>query len=199
MISAFSVSCGTRLAPRNSKASITCPLGFTVGAASALGVSNCGRWHGWAAGAAGAAAGAAGGVAGGVGAGAGGIVSKGLGVGGGAARVAAAGAAGGVAGGVGAGAVGIVSKGLGFGGVAGGVCCRGCAGGWPAGGCWAGVWANIAGQMEMTQKQTGITTRRRRLKSFMRAYLSTLRGYDDVETQATVSLLQLRFQRFQRW
>src|ERR1039458_7148714 len=158
MISAFSVSCGTRLAPRNSKASITCPLGFTAGAASALGVSNCGRWPGWAAGA-------------------------------------AAGAAGGVAGGVGAGAVGIVSKGLGFGGVAGGVCCRG----WPAGGCWTGVWANIAGQMEMTQKQTGITTRRRRLKSFMRAYLSTLRGYDDVETQATVSLLQLRFQRFQRW
>src|ERR1019366_7830442 len=142
MISAFSVSCGTRLAPRNSKASITCPLGFTAGAASALGVSNCGRWPGWAAG---AAAGAAGGVAGGVGAGAGGIVSKGLGLGGG----------------------------------------RG-----------GGVGANIAGQMEMTQKQTGITTRRRRLKSFMRAYLSTLRGYDDVETQATVSLLQLRFQRW---
>src|ERR1019366_4908508 len=159
MISAFSVSCGTRLAPRNSKASITCPLGFTAGAASALGVSNCGRWPGWGGGA-------------------------------------AAGAAGGGAGGVGAGAVGIVSKGLGFGGVAGGVCCRGCAGGWPAGGCWTGVWANIAGQMEMTQKQTGITTRRRRLKSFMRAYLSTLRGYDDVETQATVSLLQLRFQRW---
>src|ERR1019366_866764 len=155
MISAFSVSCGTRLAPRNSKASITCPLGFTAGAVSALGVSNCGRWPGWAAGA-------------------------------------AAGAAGGVAGGVGAGAVGIVSKGLGFGGGGG-------AGGWPAGGCWTGVWANIAGQMEMTQKQTGITTRRRRLKSFMRAYLSTLRGYDDVETQATVSLLQLRFQRWQRW
>src|ERR1039457_7199395 len=154
MISAFSVSCGTRLAPRNSKASITCPLGFTAGAASALGRSNCGRWPGWAAGA-------------------------------------AAGAAGGVAGGVGAGAVGIVSKGLGFGGGAGGVCCRGC-----GGGCWAGVWSNIAGQMEMTQKQTGITTRRRRLKSFMRAYLSTLRGYDDVETQATVSLLQLRFQRW---
>src|ERR1017187_3271883 len=79
MISAFSVSCGTRLAPRNSKASITCPLGFTAGAASALGVSNCGRWPGWAAG---AAAGAAGGVAGGVGAGAVGIVSKGLGLGG---------------------------------------------------------------------------------------------------------------------
>src|ERR1039458_7386764 len=166
MISAFSVSCGTRLAPRNSKASITCPLGFTAGAASALGVSNCGRWPGWAAG---AAAGAAGGVAGGVGAGAGGIGSQGVGI------------WRGEGGGVGAGAVGIVSKGLGFGGVAGGVCCRGCAGGWPAGG-----WANIAGQMEMTQKQTGITTRRRRLKSFMRAYLSTLRGYDDVETQATV-------------
>src|ERR1017187_865682 len=166
MMSAFRVSCGTRLAPRNSKASITCPFGFTTGAASALGVSNCGRWPGWAAGAA----------------------------------AGADGADGGVAGGVGAGAVGIVSKGLGFGGVAGGVCCRGCAGGWPAGGCWAGVWAgvwaNIAGQMEMTQKQTGITTRRRRLKSFMREYLSTLRGYDDVETQATVSLLQLRFQRW---
>src|ERR1035441_3988600 len=198
MISAFSVSCGTRLAPRNSKASITCPLGFTAGAASALGVSNCGRWPGWAAGAAGAAAGAAGGVAGGVGAGAVGIVSKGLGFGGGAGGVCCRGCAGGGGGGGGggAGAVGIVAKGLGFGGVAGGVCCRGCAGGWPAGGCWAGVWANIAGQMEMTQKQTGITTRRRRLKSFMRAYLSTLRGYDDVETQATVSLLQLRFQRW---
>src|ERR1019366_7950277 len=98
------------------------------------------------------------------------------------------------AGGLGRG--GTAPKGLGFGGAARGVCCRGCAGGWPAGGCWAGVWANIAGQMEMTQKQTGITTRRRRLKSFMRAYLSTLRGYDDVETQATVSLLQLRFQRW---
>src|SRR5664280_1777439 len=155
MISAFRVSCGTRLAPRNSKASITCPVGFTAGAASALGVSNCGRWPGWAAGA-------------------------------------AAGADGGVAGGVGTGAVGIVSNGLGFGGVAGGVCGCGCAGGWPAGGCWAGACANSAGQMEMTQKQAGITTRRRRLKNFMRAYLSTLRGYDDVETQLTVSLIQLR-------
>src|ERR1019366_773955 len=82
MISAFSVSCGTRLAPRNSKASITCPLGFTAGAASALGVSNCGRWPGWATGAVGAAAGAAGGAGGGVGPGAVGIVSKGLGFGG---------------------------------------------------------------------------------------------------------------------
>src|ERR1035441_9565033 len=41
MIRAFRVSCGTRLAPRNSKASITCPLGFTAGAASCFGVSNC--------------------------------------------------------------------------------------------------------------------------------------------------------------
>src|ERR1019366_7950278 len=77
MISAFSVSCGTRLAPRNSKASITCPLGFTAGAASALGVSNCGRWPGWAAG---AAAGAAGGGPGGGGAGAGGNGPEGTGL-----------------------------------------------------------------------------------------------------------------------
>src|ERR1039457_3990242 len=82
MMSAFRVSCGTRLAPRHSKASITCPFGFTTGAASALGVSNCGRWPGWAAGAAAGADGADGGVAGGVGAGAVGIVSKGLGFGG---------------------------------------------------------------------------------------------------------------------
>src|ERR1035438_6073271 len=170
MINAFKVSCGTRLAPRNSKASITCPFGFTAGAGSALGVSNCGRWPGWA----GWATGGAGGVAGGAG------------------------------GGVVCGALGIDSKGLGFGGVAGGVCCCGCgcAGGWPAGGCWAGGcwasdWADIAGQMEMMQKQAGITTRRRRLKNFMQAYLSTLRGYEDVETQVTVSQVQLRFQRWQ--
>src|ERR1039457_2372620 len=159
MMSAFRVSWGTRLAPRNSKASMTCPLGFTAAAASALGVSNCGRWPGWAAGA-------------------------------------AAGADGGGASGVGTGAVGIVSKGLGFGGVAGGVCVCGCAGGWPAGGCCASAWTDNPEQMEMTQTQAGITTRRRRLKSFMQAYLSTLRGYDDVETQATVSQLQLRFQRW---
>jgi hypothetical protein len=74
------------------------------------------------------------------------------------------------------GAVGMVSKGLGFGGVGGAVCCCGCAGSWPAGGAWAGTWANNAGQMETAQKQAGITTRRRRLKNFMQAYLSTLRG-----------------------
>src|ERR1039457_985432 len=151
MMSAFRVSCGTRLAPRNSKASITCPFGFTTGAASALGVSNCGRWPGWAAGAAAGADGADGGVAGGGGGGAAGGVS--------------------------------------------GFAC-GCAGGWPAGGCWAGAWANSAGQMEMAQKQAGITTRRRRLNNLMRAYLSTLRSYDDVETQVTVSLIQLRVQRW---
>src|SRR5450759_1983375 len=165
MINAFRVSCGTRLAPRNSKLSIACPAGFTAGAAASLGASNCGRWPGWAAGAAGAAAGGAAGAAGGAG----------------------------------TGAVGMVSKGLGFGGVAGGGVCgcgRGCAGGWPAGGCWAGAWANSAGQMEMTQKHAGITTRRRRLKTFMQAYLSTLRSYDDVGTQTTVSQVQLRFQRW---
>jgi len=94
----------------------------------------------------------------------------------------------------------MVSKGLGFGGVAGGGVCGsdcGCAGGRGcAGGCWAGAWANSAGQMEITQKQAGITTRRSRLKNFMQAYLSTLRSYDDVETQATVSQVQLRFQRW---
>src|ERR1019366_8221199 len=141
MIRAFRVSCGTRLAPRNSKASTTCPLGFTAGAASCLGVSNCGP--GWA--------------------------------GGGAACCSA----------------GMVSKGLGFGGVAGGVCVCGC-----AAGCCANAWTDNPGQMEMTQTQAGITTRRRRLKSFMQAYLSTLRGYKDVETQATVSQVQLRFQRW---
>src|ERR1035437_9515880 len=85
-ISAFRVSCGTRLAPRNSKLSITWPAGFAAaGAAASLGISNCGRWLGWAAGAAaGLAGGAAGGVAGGVGCGAEGMVSKGLGFGGGA-------------------------------------------------------------------------------------------------------------------
>src|ERR1019366_4093435 len=80
-ISAFRVSCGTRLAPRNSKLSITWPAGFAAGAAASLGVSNCGRWSGWAAG---AAAGAAGGVAGGGGCGAAGMVSPGLGLRGGA-------------------------------------------------------------------------------------------------------------------
>jgi hypothetical protein len=64
------------------------------------------------------------------------------------------------------------------------------------GGAGAGAWAISAGQIEMTQKQAGITTRRRRLKNFMQAYLSTLRGYDDVDTQATVSQVQLRFQRW---
>src|ERR1039457_2134465 len=138
MIRAFRVSCGTRLAPRNSKASTTCPLGFTAGAASCLGVSNCGP--GWAAG----------------------------------------GATGAAGGGAGCCSAGMVSKGLGFGGVAGGVCVCGC-----AAGCCANAWTDNPGQMEMTQTQAGITTRRRRLKSFMQAYLSTLRGYDDVETQAT--------------
>jgi hypothetical protein len=85
----------------------------------------------------------------------------------------------------------MVSKGLGFGGVAGGVCVCGC-----AAGCCANAWTDNPGQMEMTQTQAGITTRRRRLKSFMQAYLSTLRGYEDVETQATVSQVQLRFQRW---
>src|ERR1017187_8360651 len=157
MIRAFRVSCGTRLAPRNSKASTTCPLGFTAGAASCLGVSNCGP--GWAAGG-------------------------------------AAGAAGGAGDGAGCCSAGMVSKGLGFGGVDGGVCVCGCAGGWLAGGCCASAWTDNPGQMEMTQTQAGITTRRRRLKSFMQAYLSTLRGYEDVETQATVSQVQLRFQRW---
>ena len=102
----------------------------------------------------------------------------------------------GTAAGAGAGAVcspaGMVSKGLGFGWAGGGDCGCGC-----AGGCWAGAcWAGNAGQMDMTQKQAGITTRRRRLKNLMRAYLSTLRSYDDVETQVTVSLIQLRVQRW---
>src|ERR1017187_215750 len=158
-IRAFRVSCGTRLAPRNSKASTTCPLGFTAGAASCLGVSNCGGGTCWAAGG-------------------------------------ATGAAGGAGAGAGCCSAGMVSKGLGFGGVAGGVCVCGCAGGWLAGGCCATAWTDNPEQMEMTQTQAGITTRRRRLKSFMQAYLSTLRGYDDVETQATVSQLQLRFQRW---
>src|ERR1017187_3154213 len=73
-IRAFKVSCGTRLAPRNSKASITCPLGFTAGAASCLGVSNCGDGTCRAAGGAGAGAGCC----------SAGMVSKGVGFGGGA-------------------------------------------------------------------------------------------------------------------
>jgi hypothetical protein len=96
------------------------------------------------------------------------------------------------------GAEGMLSKGLFFagagagagGGAVGGVC--GCAGV----GAGAGDCAHTAGQMQIAQIQVGITTRRRRLKNFMQAYLSTLRGYDDVETQATVSQLQLRFQRW---
>ena len=81
----------------------------------------------------------------------------------------------------------------------GGACCCGCAGGcWPAGGCWAGAWAGVwdnnAGQIDSAKKQAGITTRRRRLKNFMKTYLSTLRSYDDVETEATVPPVQVRFQ-----
>src|SRR6516165_3975104 len=75
MISAFNVSCGTRLAPRNSNPSITCPLGFATGSAACLGASSCGRCP---CGVAGAGVGAGGCVVWG----AAGIVSNGFALGG---------------------------------------------------------------------------------------------------------------------
>src|SRR4051794_7623608 len=125
---AFSVSCGTRLAPRNSNPSITWVLAGIAGTASCCGVSSCGRWP--VCGVAGVAGVVAGGVVWvGAGVGAVGMVSNGL-----AGRV-----AGGVAGGL-------------AGGVVGGVCCWGC-----AGGCWAGAWANKAVLTATTQTHAGIT------------------------------------------
>src|SRR5215831_7349856 len=40
---AFSVSCGTRLAPRNSIASIACPLELAIGWPGTGGTTSCGR------------------------------------------------------------------------------------------------------------------------------------------------------------